>query len=152
MSDPRIAQGGADTSEALSLGLAANGSAGSWYVDVDETTAGPQRWFIQVEGPSVYLYFEIASPATAAEVLRFLDSESPPATGPQLQVAAGPQPLAMLRDDEFGDTSSVVLGASPGPVARFTLEPEDLDDLAEALRQACDALRAAGLLGGTDGH
>ena len=134
------------------VGFTAAGSSGDWDVAVDQTTGSPARWFAQIEGPSVYLYFEIASPATAAEVLRFLEPEAPPAAGVQLRVAAGPQPLALLRDDEFGDTCSVVLGASPGPVARFTLEPEDLDDLAEALRQACDALRAAGLLGGTDGH
>ena len=46
-----------------SLGLTAIGAAGSWEIAVDETTSGTtQKWFAQIEGPSVYLYFAVQSP------------------------------------------------------------------------------------------
>jgi hypothetical protein len=42
-----------------SLGLLADGSSGKWAVDIDGTTSGADRWFAQIEGPSVSFYFEI---------------------------------------------------------------------------------------------
>jgi hypothetical protein len=138
MSDPRIVQNGADTSESLSLGLAANGSAGPWYVDVDETTAGPQRWFVQVEGPSVDLSFEIASPAAVEDALNFLQRGS----DPSLPLGGSRQaPVNLIRDDEYPDRFFVVVGTSPEPVVRFTLTGDDLANLIEALRQARDDLQ-----------
>jgi hypothetical protein len=44
------------------LGLLANGSSGSWEVSIDESVSGTERWFAQIEGPSLWLYFEIPSP------------------------------------------------------------------------------------------
>jgi hypothetical protein len=44
------------------LGLMANGSSGGWEVAVDETSKGPARRFVQLEGPSVYFSFEVPSP------------------------------------------------------------------------------------------
>src|SRR5882724_10702751 len=55
-----------------SQGLSAIGSAGGWEVAIDKTTSGTQRWFAQIEGPSVYLYFEIAAPDVIDEILDFL--------------------------------------------------------------------------------
>jgi hypothetical protein len=54
------------------LGLMANGSSGDWEVAVDETTSGPSRWFLQIEGPTSFCSFEISSPKAVREVLLFL--------------------------------------------------------------------------------
>ena len=54
------------------LGLLANGSSGPWEFSVDETISGNERWFAQIEGPSVYISFEIPSPAIVGEAVRFL--------------------------------------------------------------------------------
>jgi hypothetical protein len=45
------------------LGLLAIGSSGPWEVSVDETISGTERWFAQIEGPSISIYFEIPSPS-----------------------------------------------------------------------------------------
>jgi hypothetical protein len=56
-----------------SLGLTAIGSAGSWEVAIDETTSGTtQKWFAQIEGHSVYLYFAVQSPRVIDKMLDFL--------------------------------------------------------------------------------
>ena len=54
------------------IGLLANGSSGPWEVSVDETISGDERWFAQIEGPSVYVSFEIPSPNIIGEAVRFL--------------------------------------------------------------------------------
>lgn len=59
-----------------SLGLTAIGSAGCWEVAIDETTSGTtQKWFAQIEGPSVYLYFAVQSPRVIDEMLDFLTKQ-----------------------------------------------------------------------------
>src|SRR5688572_17469626 len=47
--------------DSAAVGLLAYGSAGAWEVSIDESTTGEEKWFAQVEGPSVYLYFAIPS-------------------------------------------------------------------------------------------
>src|SRR5947209_15534860 len=93
-----------------SLGLLANGSSGRWEVDVDETTKGPDRWFVQVEGPSVYFSFEIFSPEVISEALDFLGEHSSP-KGAQARLPAKNgslvvgkhrrTPVILIRDDEY---------------------------------------------------
>src|SRR5436190_2213730 len=61
-----------------SLGLMASGSSGQWEVAVDETTAGPDRWFVQIEGPSVSFSFEIPSPEMISKARNFLGGCSSP--------------------------------------------------------------------------
>ena len=51
------------------LGLLANGASGPWEFSVDETISGTERWFAQIEGPSVYISFEIPSPSIVGEAL-----------------------------------------------------------------------------------
>src|SRR5437773_2194336 len=57
----------------LQTGLLALGSSGPWEVAIDETLSGPARYFAQIEGPSVYLYFEIPAVKLVEDVLDFLD-------------------------------------------------------------------------------
>src|SRR5882724_6852406 len=59
-----------------SQGLTAIGSAGGWEVAIDETTSGTQRWFAQIEGPSVYLNFEVSSPHVIETILEFLTEQT----------------------------------------------------------------------------
>lgn len=41
------------------FGLLANGTAGCWSVDLDESPDG-QEWSLQLDGPQVYLAFPIS--------------------------------------------------------------------------------------------
>jgi hypothetical protein len=117
------------------LGLLANGSAGSWDIAVDETTSGPLRWFAQIDGPSVSLYLELPSPGIVGEVLGFLrPTES--ANGPPAHPFEGDNdlvigkdkrlPVALVKDDEYRDRYFLVIGRMPNPVVRLTLTGPDL--------------------------
>jgi hypothetical protein len=79
-------------------GLMANGSSGEWEIAVDETTSGPDRWFIQIEGPATYCAFEVPSPATVCEALAFLDGGGDRTGRP---------------DGASGQSGSLVLGIIP---------------------------------------
>ena len=54
------------------LGLLANGSSGSWEVSIDQSVSGTERSFAQIEGPSLWLYFEISSPDIIPKIIQFL--------------------------------------------------------------------------------
>lgn len=129
-------------------GLVANGSAGRWDVNIDETTEGEEQWFAQIEGPSVYLYFEVSSPAIVDELVRFF--ERPSASRgviPSLHVGSfGDDGVDLVRDDEYPDRCFIVIGRAPGATVRVALTGNDLADLTEALRQVREDLREAGLL------
>jgi hypothetical protein len=141
-----VQPGGATTT----FGLLACGSSGPWSVDVDETTSGPDRWFVRLEGPSVYFSFEIPSLDVVEQLARFL--------GP-LQASAGRQfgqgsgadwelvvgadgqtPVRLLRDDEFDDRFFLMFGALGEPIVRYALTGADVKCVAAALEQAREDL------------
>src|SRR5206468_2832499 len=58
--------------------LVAAGRSGNWTVFVDETPAGrPQKWFLQISGPYLYLSCEIQSLAVVNKLHRYLTRTSP---------------------------------------------------------------------------
>ncbi len=128
------------------LGLLANGSSGSWEVSIDENVSGTERSFAQIEGPSLWLYFEIPSPDIIPKIILFL---LPPGTkreempgcssssGSKLLDISEPEetPVSLVRDDEYKDRCFIVVGRSDSPIVRFSVAGEDLDNLVEALRQ-----------------
>src|SRR5437868_6496315 len=89
------------------IGLLANGSSGQWEVAIDETTSGPERWFMQIESASICLYFEIASPNTVGSMVEFLDGGAAkrPSTHSSLRkgtLIVGTDkhaPVRLIRDD-----------------------------------------------------
>jgi hypothetical protein len=133
-------------------GLLANGSAGPWEVSVDETTSGAERWFAQIEGPTLVLSFEIPSPAIVARAVLFLtpgQGEKGTATGSghlapcdgTLAIGMnGDTPIALVQDEEYRDRYFLVVGRIEGPVVRLTISGQDLLDLTAALRQAQEDL------------
>src|SRR5262245_41463894 len=87
----------------LDLGLLACGRCGQWDVDVDETTSGPERWFLQIEGPAVYFDFEIPSLDVVDQTLRFLRSSGKESNGEIVVGTSNVSPVRLLQDDEFED-------------------------------------------------
>ncbi|MGC8644022.1 MAG: hypothetical protein ACP5XB_29535 [Isosphaeraceae bacterium] len=128
-----------------SLGLLANGSSGPWDVSIDETISGNERWFAQIEGTSICLYFELPSLDMIPEAIRFL---APPAErvwaragsstvkGELLISKRTELPVLLVRDDEFEDRFFVVVGQPDRPVVRCSLSSSAARDILEALRQA----------------
>ena len=128
------------------LGLLANGSSGSWEVSIDESVSGTERSFAQIEGPSLWLCFEIPSSDIIPKIIQFL---LPPGTkreeipscssrrGGKLLDISEPEetPVSPVRDDEYRDRCFTVVGRSDSPIVRFSVAGEDLDNLIEALRQ-----------------
>ena len=128
------------------LGLLANGSSGSWEVSIDESVSGTERSFAQIEGPSLWLCFEIPSSDIIPKIIQFL---LPPGTkreempscssrsGGKLLDISEPEetPVSLVRDDKYRDRCFILVGRSDSPIVRFSVASEDLDNLVEALRQ-----------------
>lgn len=135
------------------LGLMANGSSGGWEVAVDESTKGPERWFVQLEGPSVSFSFEIPSPQTISQTLDFLGGRSSPKgsnarlSGENGSLILGKHqqtPVILVRDDEYKDRYFLVIGQEADVVVRFTIAGKDLKGITEALRQTMEDLEDEG--------
>jgi hypothetical protein len=133
-----------------SVGLLANGCCGPWAVEIDETISAADRWFAQIEGPLVYLCFEIPSPDIIDEVLEFLEARpllmeglppSPADRSVTLIIGKDKQtPVALLRDDEYTDRYFLVVGPPPRPLVRFSIAGTDLKAIKHALRQVIEDL------------
>jgi hypothetical protein len=126
-------------------GLTAYGRSGPWEIAIDESIAGPDRWFAQIEGPSVYVYFEIPSPDLINETMQFLDcGRADVGHGPRAATltlgASRSMPVNLVRDDEFSDRCFLVIEGQDGLHVRFTFAGEDLTHLIESLRQAKEDL------------
>jgi hypothetical protein len=132
------------------LGLMAIGSAGGWDVAIDETTSGAPRWFVQIEGPSVYLSFEVQSPSVIDKLVEFLTDStkagkgspelSAPSDGKLVIGKSKDEPVTFVKDDEFPDRYFLVVETKRKLVVRVTLAKTDLKSLVSALRQAKDDL------------
>jgi hypothetical protein len=134
-------------SKATTLGLLASGSCGPWSIDVDETTSGPDRWFVQLQGPAVHFYFQIPSPTTIRRFSDFLRHQRPSGdrpsaeSDPELAIGTGrPTPVRLLRDDEFVDRLFLVVGPASAPVVWHTLGGQDLECVSAALEQVLEDL------------
>ena len=129
------------------LGLLANGSSGQWDVAVDETTSGVDRWFLQIEGPSIGFYFEITSPGIVEEMLQFFEERCSKANNKSTKKNGAlvirkdkSAPVTLMGDDEFADRYFFVVGRENRPMVRFELAGADLTSLIGALRQAMEDL------------
>jgi hypothetical protein len=132
------------------VGLLALGTSGPWEVAIDESLSGPQRRFVQIEGPFVYLYFEI----TSVEVLRnahaFLANSSRNARPKSFEKngalpiakTAGTQ-ISLTRDDEDNERYFLVIEAKSGLHLQLTVIDRDLSHIVSALRDVLDDLEDA---------
>lgn len=134
-----------------SLGLSAIGSSGGWEVAIDEETSGTtQKWFAQIEGRSVYLYFAVESPSVIDRMLDFVTKQSTDKNGLHgstaqrvAEIALGiskDEPVLLIRDDEFSDRFFLVAQTKKKLVIRVTIGGKDLNSLVKALRQAKEDL------------
>lgn len=142
----------------FSVGLVANGSSKSWDVAVDHTTTAPERWFIQLESRSLYLYFEIEHPRVIDRALSFVErrlqcskdvKEPSKCVGSNEELTLGNLdglPIALLGDGEYSDRCFIMIGKSPQSCCRFSIIGDDLRQLLTALRQVSDELKSEDLV------
>ena len=139
-----------------SFGLVANGSSGSWRVDVDETLSGTQRWFAQIEGPACYLYFEIDHPQAVVKIARFLSANVHEENGSDAQKRElkvgnhGGQSVEFLWDRDPADRCFTLLRGDNELCVRVTLSRADVESLAAALQMVSKALVEDGLIAESD--
>lgn len=131
--------------DADQFGLLACGSSGGWDVAVDEDLSGSERWYVQIEGPTVSFSFEIPSLDLVGEMLRFLERGSVAAEGFPNGSDAGNgslvigkdliTPVKLVQDDEYPDRFFLVVGQTNSPMVWFTIASPDAGNIAEGLRQ-----------------
>ena len=132
------------------LGLTAVGRGGAWEVAIDEATSGESKWFAQIEGPSVYLDFEVDSPRIIDKIIQFLmelkratngtHGLTSPKNEELLLSKSRGESVTLVRDDEFPDRYFLVAEARRKLTVRVTIGGEDLELLESALRQAKEDL------------
>ncbi len=133
----------------LYLGLVANGSSRKWYVAVDETLDG-NEWTLEIDGPQVYLTFQLRDPKVVAEAKRFL--QPPPRSGRAGCGDAGELLLgqfdstsvSLVWDNEGFSRCFLVIGPKAASTLRLSLEAEDIQMLIEALNQVMEDMPAEG--------
>jgi hypothetical protein len=120
------------------LGLLANGASGRWDVSIDETTSGTGRWFAQIEGPSLWLSFEISSPAIITKLNQFLALPWTKGENNEGRLELGDAqgaPVALVRDNEYQDRAFLIVGPGDAPIVRLAVAGEDWDNLVQPFRQ-----------------
>jgi hypothetical protein len=131
----------------VTTGLVANASVGSWDLAVDEAIDGPERWFAQIEGPSIYLYFEITHPRVVPDAVRFIEARRSGlgnATDGALREMPigqlGRLPVHLLWDEEHHDRLSLMVGDLENACVRCDIGGGEIGFLLDALRQLTDSL------------
>jgi hypothetical protein len=124
------------------LGLAAVGSGGAWDISLDEALSGPEKWIARIEGPSLQLSFEIASPAVVGRAARFLDAVRRPRASRSLRIgAAGRCDVTLLWDDEHEDRCFLIVGEPSEPILRLAFNGQELAKAKMALSQVLEDLK-----------
>lgn len=135
-------------SKPAGIGLLANGSSGQWEIAFEEATTGPPRWWMQVEGPAISLYFEISTPKIVHAIIALLETNSRlDAIGTNgrhrnsLKIGKDKKaPVSIVNDDEYDDRAFVTIGPTDKPIVRVSICGDDKKHFVEALRQAAEEI------------
>jgi hypothetical protein len=129
--------------EPATYGLLANGTSGSWTIEVDGSAADPERLFLGIDGPLTSFSFEIPAISTIDHILRFLRPDPPSQASTSSRFVLGGDsylPVSLIRDDEFDDRFFLIVGPADKPAVRYTISGSDLNCLVTALEQVRDDL------------
>jgi hypothetical protein len=140
------------TESAETWGLVANGSSGGWAVAVDELQ-NRSEWSLEIDGPEVYLVFQLEDLQVIAKAASFLDAdcfsrESPdsreqPDEGVLHLGQFANASVSLVRDDEGFPRYFLVVGLAGRSTLRVTLEGEAISMLRTALREALSDLQSS---------
>ena len=128
------------------VGMIANAVSETWDVALDQTVSGIQKWFAQIEGPSVYLYFQIESPCVIRQAVTFIGTrklrrkiKDVPTRDCELMLGkfAG-VPVSIIRDDESSSRCFLSIGHSGNSFAQFKVSGIELKRFTDALAQLAD--------------
>lgn len=116
-----------------SFRLLANGRAGCWSVDLDESRDG-REWSLQLDGPQVYLTFAVRDLTVIRSAIAYLREGFRRADALPLGhfESAG---VSLHWDDEFPDRCFLIVGPHARAALRVAVMADDAATLAEALEQ-----------------
>jgi len=141
-------------SKSEDFGQLAYGSSGRWEIAIDEAVSGADRWWAQIDGPSVSIYFAIPSLGIVKRVSSLLalhamatnqSSNGSSKRSESLTIGIDTNTVVtLLEDDEYQDRLFLVVGPTEGPIVRFVVSGTDLVQLSEALQQVEEDLDGQG--------
>jgi hypothetical protein len=133
------------------FGLLANGSSRCWDIAVDESVDG-EEWSLEIDGPQIYLVFQLRDLKVLQEALHFLRAGIRSAKTPSRQTGEeaeitlgrfGSAAVSLIWDNEDFPRCFLVIGPRARATLRLSLEAEDIQMLLEALRQVVQDLPQA---------
>lgn len=124
------------------FGLLAYGSSRSWEVSIDESLNHDEEWIGQIEGPNVYLTFQLNDIQVVSEVKNFLSQPPHKSSAHQHQHSRpsmilgkfGQNPVSLVWDEEDIERCFLVVSGN-GQSVRITLLQEDINMLKDAFSQ-----------------
>jgi hypothetical protein len=133
-------------------GLLANGAAGQWSIDIDESTDGA-AFNMQLDGPQFYLGFALQDLQIIPRLRSYLcaglrsgqPDDEPSADEKANGLAIGrfdSMTVSIIQDDEFATRWFIIINGQADAVVRFTLDAADVEMLVEALGQVMGDLAA----------
>jgi hypothetical protein len=135
-----------DTTAVNEWGLLANGTSGSWSVDIDESHDGSEL-NMQIDGPQAYLGFALEDLQVIPMLHSYLQAGLQPEQGGGQQNEdgvtlgrLGSMSVSIIQDDEFATRWFIIINGKADAVVRLTLDAADVEMLVEALRQVMEDL------------
>jgi hypothetical protein len=122
-------------------GLLATGSADGWDVAIDERLDGPDEWFLEIDGPGVYLVCRIDDLRVVEELARRLSRSSAWDAEPLVVGWFGQGRLTLIPDGEFKDRFFLAIESLDRSFFRLTLGPKEAAALTTALGQVVEELQ-----------
>lgn len=142
----------ASTEKAIDrFGLVANGSSGVWDFSIDESVKGAPKWFAEIEGPAIYLSFQLVDRDIIDKMIAFLDRRvsaaarsqktQPGQRGEELTIGNfGRASVSLIGDNEEEERCFLVIGPQGSCCMRFPLVGKDTRMILAALRQVHEDL------------
>lgn len=129
------------------IGLLAYGSFGHWDVSVNESL-DTAAWFLEMDGPSTYLFFQLQGLEVIHAALRFLRtvSEESKEWDKQAEESTlrlgrfGSASVTLHKDNEDFPRCFIVIGSPNESTLRISLDGEDIQMLRDAFVQVVDDL------------
>jgi hypothetical protein len=128
------------------FGLLATGQCGKWSVDIDENLDRDDEWIAEIDGPNVYLHFQIEGLKVISEAIDFLQNPQNGVEGRDqwlLLGKFGTAPVSLVWDNEEFPRCFLVVGPRANAVLRLSLWTEDIEMLRQALGQVWSDLPQA---------
>jgi hypothetical protein len=128
-----------DTS-AGGFGLLAFGSSGRWDISVVESS-DREEWLLEIDGPQIYLIFQLRDLAVVGKALRFLQA-GPGTSSPQGEDVArltlgrfGTDSVTLVWDNEDFPRFFLVIGSEAKAVLHLSFQDNDIAMFIDALQQ-----------------